>query len=286
MKTRCRLCLYLLALCLFAIPNRLHAQLTKIFVASFGNDASDGSRGSPKRNFQAAHDAVAAGGQIVVLDTAGYGQLTIGKNLAITVPPGVNGFITVTGNGNGITVTSANVGVILRGLIIEGGGQNGTGSGILGTSLTNLVMDGCTVRSFHTGIAQNTTSSSLSLNDSLFLGCFDGVVVSATGSAFGTINRCRFELNQHHALRAEDGNNGSVEVYVTDSLFVKNGNGIGSEKGTSGVDCTVRVNNTSITGNGTGVLPVNGGQILSRENNTLESNALGGNTFTGTYSAK
>jgi hypothetical protein len=49
----------------------LHAQATKIFVASYGNDASDGSRASPKRNFQPAHDAVAAGGEIVALDTAG-----------------------------------------------------------------------------------------------------------------------------------------------------------------------------------------------------------------------
>ncbi|MBV9126632.1 MAG: hypothetical protein JO117_00960, partial [Verrucomicrobia bacterium] len=68
-----------------------HAQSTKIFVASYGNDASDGSRGSPKRNFQAAHDAVAAGGEIVVLDTAGYGALSITKSVAVTVPPGVNG---------------------------------------------------------------------------------------------------------------------------------------------------------------------------------------------------
>jgi hypothetical protein len=51
-----------------------HAQATRIFVASYGNDANDGSRGAPKRNFQPAHDAVAAGGQIVVLDTAGYGN--------------------------------------------------------------------------------------------------------------------------------------------------------------------------------------------------------------------
>ena len=64
--------LLLSALVTFA-PAPLHAQTaTKIFVASFGNDANDGSRGSPKRNFQSAHDAVAAGGQIVVLDTVGY----------------------------------------------------------------------------------------------------------------------------------------------------------------------------------------------------------------------
>ena len=61
--------LVLLASGLLLFPvGALHAQaLSKIFVASYGNDANDGSRGNPKRDFQAAHDAVAAGGQIVVL---------------------------------------------------------------------------------------------------------------------------------------------------------------------------------------------------------------------------
>ena len=44
-------------------------------------DTNDGTRGAPKRNFQPAHDALAAGGQIVVLDTAGYGALTIDRSI-------------------------------------------------------------------------------------------------------------------------------------------------------------------------------------------------------------
>jgi hypothetical protein len=51
----------------FVAVSEVQAQATKIFVASFGDDANDGSRGAPKRNFQAAHNAVAANGQIVVL---------------------------------------------------------------------------------------------------------------------------------------------------------------------------------------------------------------------------
>src|SRR4051794_5450669 len=62
----------------------VHAQPIKIFVASYGSDTNDGSRGSPKRSFQAAHDAAAAGGQIVALDTAGYGALSISKSISVT----------------------------------------------------------------------------------------------------------------------------------------------------------------------------------------------------------
>src|SRR3954468_16799499 len=97
-----------LATLLLALPlAAAHAAPAKIFVASYGNDANSGSPTSPMRSFQAAHDAVAAGGQIVVLDTAGYGALNINKSISVTVPPGVNGFVTVSGNSNGIVITAA-----------------------------------------------------------------------------------------------------------------------------------------------------------------------------------
>src|SRR3954471_14177963 len=122
MKMKALLCLWLL---LVAAPlTALHAEApAKIFIASYGKDGNSGSPTSPKRAFQAAHDAVAAGGQIVVLDTAGYGALVINKSISVTVPPGVNGFVTVSGNSNGIVITAAPADtVVLRGLILEGGG--------------------------------------------------------------------------------------------------------------------------------------------------------------------
>ena len=147
MTTTLRLAVVLLGMLLFAA--RSEAQLSKIFVASYGNDANDGSRGSPKRNFQAAHDAVATGGQIVVLDAAGYGALSINKSIAVTVPPGVNGFITVSGSNNGITINAGNATVDLRGLIIEG---PSTGFGVVANSVGTLRVDDCVVRKFNNGI--------------------------------------------------------------------------------------------------------------------------------------
>ena len=70
---------FAVVLLVLAAPAAVHAQAAKIFVASYGNDANVGTPASPKRAFQAAHNAVAAGGQIVPLDTAGYGGLTITK---------------------------------------------------------------------------------------------------------------------------------------------------------------------------------------------------------------
>src|SRR3954463_16798450 len=82
----------LLGLVFFVVAPATYAQSFRTFVASYGNDANDGSRAAPKHTFQSAHDAVSAGGQIVVLDSAGYGPFTITKSLTIVVPPGVNGF--------------------------------------------------------------------------------------------------------------------------------------------------------------------------------------------------
>src|ERR1700761_871924 len=129
MKTALRVVLGLLLW--VALLSSLQAQSFRTFVASFGNDANDGSRSTPKRMFQAAHDAVATGGEVVALDSAGFGALTITKSISIIVPPGVNGFITVTGDANGVTITAAaSDRVTLRGLILEGGGGSANGRGI------------------------------------------------------------------------------------------------------------------------------------------------------------
>jgi hypothetical protein len=181
--------LTLLAAGLIAVSGA-QAQATKIFVASFGNDGNDGSRGSPKRNFQSAHDAVAAGGQIVVLDTAGYGQLTITKSLAVTVPPGVNGFVSVTGNSNAITVNAGPVSrVSLRGLIIEGGGSRqsiGTDSpfGIYVTSVGSLTVEECTIRNFLDGLvfSPSNNDARLAVYNSRVRNCRYGIDVQASVS--------------------------------------------------------------------------------------------------------
>jgi hypothetical protein len=96
---------------------------------------------------------VAAGRQIVVLDTAGYGPLTITKSLGMTVPPGVIGFVTVLGNNHGIVINAGSTSVVsLRGLIVEGGGAAAVGNGIWANSVGNLTIEDCTVRNFREGI--------------------------------------------------------------------------------------------------------------------------------------
>ena len=279
--------LLLACLLAFAPATALQAQTAKIFVASFGNDANDGSRGSPKRNFQAAHDAVASGGQIVVLDTAGYGTLAITKSIAVTVPQGVNGFVTFTAtSGSAITINAASTDVVsLRGLIVEGVGVASNNNGIFASSVAALTIEDCTVRSFLNGIiVKASCNAQYFVRNTNARACGRGLEVSTNGafSAVAAVADCRLEQNSVDGLLAAPSSTGSVDLTAVDCAMIANGTGIE----TANPSVVVRVSNSTITNNATGISVGSvGGQVLSRGNNTLEKNAAG-NTFPGAYSPK
>ena len=277
---------------LLATPSVAHAQTsTKIFVASYGGDGNDGSRGAPKRNFQAAHDAVAAGGQIVVLDTAGYGALTITKSLNITVPPGVNGFVTVTGSNNGITINAGFEDTIcLRGLIIEGGGRSETNgsSGIKVSTTSALVsVKDCTVRNFQYGIladgGDNLAPTRLYLQNCLLRSCGLGANLRATqsGSLLVTVAGCRIEYCNGAVDAVGGGGSGHPDVTMVNSVITHNAHAIHSV----GTNAIARISNcTIIDYPDTNINDANHGQILSRSNNTVWFDGV--SHFTGTFSAR
>jgi hypothetical protein len=66
-------------LALSLTPSPAQAQPSRAFVAAQGSDSNPCSFTLPCRSFQQAHNTVAAGGEIDVLDPAGYGALTISK---------------------------------------------------------------------------------------------------------------------------------------------------------------------------------------------------------------
>src|SRR5437763_9209125 len=73
---------------------------SRVFVAAQGSDGNPCTFAQPCRTFQHAHDTVAAGGEIDVLDPAGYGALIISKA------------ISVQGHGfSGISVASGGIGI-------------------------------------------------------------------------------------------------------------------------------------------------------------------------------
>lgn len=266
----------LLALGITALPVRADAP-SKVFVASTGSDANDGSRASPKRSFQAAHDAVAAKGEIVALDTAGYGAVTITKSVAVVVPPGVAGFVTVNGASNAISIQAGGTDVIsIRGLILEGGAANSGGAGILANSFGTLDVQDTTIRNFYNGLNMAPSGDAHLLFRGGTIRDVQYGLVAQTYTA--SIDAVVTDLSINNAAQAGiyvfAGGNGPAAKVTTKRCVVTNTKyAIETVTNTS----TIVVDDCTLSGNAYPLFKQDGaGTILSRGNNTVYNNANAG----------
>src|SRR5690242_3943178 len=100
------------------------AATQRTFVSGTGSDANPCSVASPCRTFAGALLNTVPGGEIYVLDTAGYGSVTI--NQAVSIVNQTSTAAATVSSGNAITINAgATDKVVLRGLTIVG---SGTGS--------------------------------------------------------------------------------------------------------------------------------------------------------------
>src|SRR5512132_1231201 len=138
----------LAATALMLAATAAHASAQRTFVSPNGADANtvnNCSLQAPCRSFGAAITVTNSDGEIVVLDSAGYGPVTINKSVSIISPPGVYAGVSVL-SGVGITINTAGVTVGLKGLTING--QGGT-IGIHFAQGSRLDIDGCTVENMN-----------------------------------------------------------------------------------------------------------------------------------------
>lgn len=119
-----RLIRFIVVAALVAAAAPAHATAQRTFVASNGSDANACSLLSPCRSFNAAIANTTAGGEVVILDTAGYGPMFIDRSIKVIGPSGVYGGISVLGGISGITtgvvINAPGATVTLRGLDISG----------------------------------------------------------------------------------------------------------------------------------------------------------------------
>ena len=291
-------------LCLAALPSWALNQ--RSFVSSSGVDTNPCTRNAPCRNFAAALAQTLDGGEVVAIDSAGYGAIgVIDKSVSIVAPLGVHAGMSIF-SGNGATISAPGGAVELRNLFLTslGGAQ-----GIEVSAADNVHLNGLTVTGFGNGVVYGSpAASSLMIADSLFRQNQTGIGVGGPG-ALATIVRCRVEGSLTSGVAAGS----SSRVFVRDTVVVKTGNsgfitGIShlgdattldlenctangnlygvAATSTTGATSTIRVSNCSITNNGTGViLNGAGAAILSRGNNTVEGNGTNG-AFSGSFPAK
>jgi Right handed beta helix region len=137
----------LLAVAAALATTQAQAAQRRFVSAAFGNDANTASgcvRIAPCRTFQAAMGVTEENEEMVVLDSGGYGPVTITKSVSLIAPTGVYAGISVRPNQDGVTIATPGVNVVLRGLSINGqGGKNG----ILmsGSSNSKLTVENCVI---------------------------------------------------------------------------------------------------------------------------------------------
>src|SRR5437588_4320512 len=126
------------------------AQNNRSAVSLTGSDAATCTVPDPCRTFDVAISKTNAGGEVIVLSSAGYGPFTVNKSVSIISPPAYHAAL-APASGDAITVNVDNAVVVLRGLTLNGsfGGVNGiTFTGGATASNTRLYVENCVISGF------------------------------------------------------------------------------------------------------------------------------------------
>ena len=234
------------------------AQNNRSAVSLNGSDLNACTTTSPCRSFATALSQTNAGGEIIALDSAGYGPFTIDRAIAVSGAPGVHAAISVPLN-YGISVAAAPTDrIVIRNLVFIGtGGLYGVD---VSTAAETRVLD-CFVRGFATaGIRIQVGNAIIDHTTAI-----DNI--GTTGIALGNENSTAF----------------TVLASITNCLIDNNYNGIVVRAKTRAV-----LRNSTITNNGYGALAIStigNPQIeliiaeLTIENCTIAHNSQGIYTF-------
>jgi hypothetical protein len=281
-----------------------HAQATRTWVSGVGDDANPCSRTAPCKTFAGAISKTAAGGEINCLDPGGFGGVTITKAISISCEAGTAGVL-VSGT-NAIVINAlATDEIFLKGLDIEGLGTGLNGIKVLSAGL--LQVEDCVIRGFNAGapnglaiqIVPSVNMKFVVTRTSIFNngagGTGGGIQIRPTGGAItGVIDRV--VANRNAFGIAADGTGGALGINITVRDSTINGNtatGILATTNSTGTGIMVantaiannavgvqsagaaavlRIGQSQITGNGTGV----SGPVLSYGNNQLNGNGTDG----------
>jgi hypothetical protein len=275
LRRACALASIAFALSLFSVTGA--ATTTKrTFVASNGNDANPCSIAAPCRGFAHAITQTSVGGEVIVLDSAGYGPVTVTKSVSIIAPAGIYAGISVF-SGDGVAVNAPGAIVVLRGLSINGQGGN---NGISLLAAARLRVESCVVSAMHVaGISHTAANAELIVQDTLVRdNVGSGIyLVAALGSL--VLEHVQSEHNGGNGVSFTAGA-GSPGAYarISESVLTHNdGDGIGADS-IPGSTITLVVERSVISNNGVSGLraAANGGSgIVTVKHNTFNDN--GGN---------
>ena len=301
------------AMCFCALTSAAQAQATRTWVSGTGDDANPCSRTAPCKTFAGAVSRTADCGEIDALDPAGYGTVTMTKGLKIDGGGGEAGqvaSILATAGAPGVTVNNASATChwdVLRNVDINGVnvGANGVTIASSTSAGNSLSLENVDIENF-TGICldiEATGRMNVQAYNSNFENCAGGGIKSNTVASGGGVNRVSIEkstimrnggpglwasansdVSMHNGLLTGNANGGALADASTTKLFldqvqVVNNQGSGVHSTNSAI--TVVTQSTIAYNNGFGFLADAAGQILTGNNNWLNSNTSGDGSRTG-----
>jgi hypothetical protein len=268
---------------LVVFPFIAFAQNNRSFVATFGNDANSCALGTECRSISKALTVTNAGGEIIAVNSGGYGTFVITKSVVVVAPLGVDAAITGTAV-SAVDVNAAGAAVVLRGLDLNSqGGQYG----ILGEDFATLSIENCTFDGFTSngililasaGVKTYIRDSIVRNSGNVGIGISDGLAVIERSASIGNYVGVFAVGSDVHvtaigcvaALNAAEGftSRGSASLDLENCVSASNGTH-GASTYTSGI---LRVSNCTITENSGDGLHNNSGTIESRQNNSVRGN--------------
>jgi hypothetical protein len=206
--------------------------LRQVFVAAQGSDSNPCTFAAPCRTFNQANSVVAAGGEIDVLDPAGYGSISISKAVSVQG----HGFASIAPAATSAAGIFIQAGpsekVNLNGLIIEGAGFGETGIGFI--SGGSLVIENSVVRNWNSsGIAigpstMGTDTVSISISNTLVAdngghGIYIQPRAEFSADVIATFSRVEVDNNVQKGIGIFTNLGGSILATVVDSVATNNG---------------------------------------------------------------
>lgn len=295
--------LALVALALVLAAPTAAAAIGRTFVASFGLDSNPCSLASPCRGFTAALALTDPGGEIVVLDSAGYGAVAIGKSVSIIVPTGIYAGVSVLA-GNGVTVNGAGISVTLQGLTINGqGGLHGIryiqGARLNVANCQIASMGGNGIRVEGAGAVVVTRSAIIgSAQEGVYVGAAAKVSivrsriqssgsngVEMTGGAAGSISRTLVSDSGLFGIEALQTAAGTTHIAIDDATITDNAStGIYAEAVGGSAIAKIDIGNSLVTRNVNGIFAFSQGAgsaaVSSTGNDVVENLQVGIATVT------
>ena len=218
------------------------AQATRTWVSGVGDDANPCSRTAPCKTFAGAISKTAAAGEINCLDSAGFGAVTITKQMTIRCEGVIGGVLGGVGvNGIIVNLPNATDRVVLSGLEFEGAGTGLNGLKVVGTGRT--FVENCQFRHF--------TNNGIEL-----VGLAGAVVV---------VNRSLVVNNAGGFNIAGAGGAANVGISTDTSYDANSSFGI-----QAGVAAVLKVGGNKITGSGASIGIVGSPTIFTFVNNAMD----------------